>query len=387
MHGIIYTHRISDIRVGGLAKSNFGIFRKMCGDDSLKNVAIVTTMWSKVTEAEGQRRVTELTSLDDFFKPALQKRARMIHHKRDTVESAHQIIRAIFDNHPVPLIIQEELVDENKSIDETSASKEVDKKIAALTAKYEQQLREQLAAAEEARKEKDEQTRKEQLEEAERVQKQLAKFQAEQASHQENYRRLQAQLQEAEQRATAERARQDAALRLAQQQAVEERNRQDAALRLAQQQMAAAAQRAQARPAPQSKPARPVTLDSITSGRRHTMWNKKHEYFATIDRDGEYSTCQRLRTADILRADAFHSHRKGLHGKLSSRGTPKLDSCAQRDHFFLSYCVGLLVDLLQVRSLLDDQVCQNRQVLVIVFSWDPPCAKHASRLENQACRS
>ncbi|KAL4061675.1 hypothetical protein V8B97DRAFT_2066349, partial [Scleroderma yunnanense] len=45
--GLIYVHRISDTRVGGNAQRNLRMFRNLCGDESLKNVVIVTTMWDK----------------------------------------------------------------------------------------------------------------------------------------------------------------------------------------------------------------------------------------------------------------------------------------------------------------------------------------------------
>ncbi|KAF9472192.1 hypothetical protein BDN70DRAFT_771162, partial [Pholiota conissans] len=125
LHGIIYVHRISDVRVGGLAKANFGIFRKLCGEKSLRNVVIVTNMWSKVTEEEGAKRVEQLTSMENFFKDALEKGATMMHQKRDTPKSVQKIVKAILKNHPEPLAIQEELVTESKGIDQTSAGQEV----------------------------------------------------------------------------------------------------------------------------------------------------------------------------------------------------------------------------------------------------------------------
>ncbi|KAJ2935816.1 hypothetical protein H1R20_g1278, partial [Candolleomyces eurysporus] len=169
LHGIIYIHRISDLRVGGLAKTNFSIFRKLCGDPSLQNVIIVTNMWSRLPSAEeGRRRAVELASLDDFFKPAIAQGAMMMHHYKDTVDSAHRILRQILKNHPMALSIQKELVDQHKNITETGAGMALDEKLTLLAQEYERKLKEQFEAAEEARRERDEETRKEQLEEAER---------------------------------------------------------------------------------------------------------------------------------------------------------------------------------------------------------------------------
>jgi len=219
LHGIIYVHRISDVRVGGLAKANFGIFRKLCGEKSLRNVIIVTNMWTKVTKEEGERRVEQLASMEDFFKDALDKGSVMMHQKRDTVESVREIVKAIMKNHPSPLAIQEELVTESKDINQTSAGQEVDKRVAAVMEEYERKMKEQLEAAEEARRMADEETRKELQEEREKNERKLEKLREETSTHAEQYRMLQAQLKaiEEEQRksmaeAAAERSRMEARL-------------------------------------------------------------------------------------------------------------------------------------------------------------------------------
>lgn len=47
-HGIIYLHRISDVRMQGSAKKNLLMFKKLCGDDALRKVVLTTTIWYKV---------------------------------------------------------------------------------------------------------------------------------------------------------------------------------------------------------------------------------------------------------------------------------------------------------------------------------------------------
>jgi hypothetical protein len=88
LSGLIYVHRISDVRMGGISSRNFRMFRKLCGDDTLKNVVIVTNTWSEVGQAKGEMREAELKN--KFFKPALDKGAQMLRHD-NTVQSAHNI--------------------------------------------------------------------------------------------------------------------------------------------------------------------------------------------------------------------------------------------------------------------------------------------------------
>ena len=78
--GVVYLHRISDRRVGGVAKRNFSMFRKLCGESTLKNAVIVTTMWTpnpgaaaQAEEEEREKFVSKLYAQEtysDLYKEA-----------------------------------------------------------------------------------------------------------------------------------------------------------------------------------------------------------------------------------------------------------------------------------------------------------------------------
>ncbi|TFY75959.1 hypothetical protein EWM64_g8053 [Hericium alpestre] len=97
--GVIYMHRIMDVKAGGISRRNFSLFRALCGDASLKNVAIVTNFWDQVERDVGERREAELRSKDIFFKPVLDKGASMLRHE-GTLQSAHAIMRHFVNNAP-----------------------------------------------------------------------------------------------------------------------------------------------------------------------------------------------------------------------------------------------------------------------------------------------
>lgn len=139
LSGLIYFHRISDFRMGGISRRNFSMFRKLCGDSTLKNVVIVTNMWSEVGESKGEMREAELRK--NFFKPALDKGAQLLRHN-NSVKSAHNILRYIIQNRPLPLEIQEELVDQGKTIDQTNAAKELESQIQELIKKHQKEIKE-----------------------------------------------------------------------------------------------------------------------------------------------------------------------------------------------------------------------------------------------------
>jgi hypothetical protein len=121
-------HRISDYKLGGIAARNFRMFRKLCGEQSLKNVVIVTNMWGDVAPEVGEVREAELATQDNFFKPVLDKQGQLVRHG-NTPESAQAILRQLVGNEPMALCIQQELVDERKDISLTAAGKELSREL------------------------------------------------------------------------------------------------------------------------------------------------------------------------------------------------------------------------------------------------------------------
>ena len=173
LSGIIYTHRISDNRFGGIAVRNFGMFRKLCGESALKNVVLATNMWQGISPDVGEARENELSSR--FFKAALDKGAQMVRH-HDTRKSAHDIIRKIMTNHPVVLRIQQELVDEGINIVDTEAGEAVNQELHNQAKRHHAELEKVHEEMMQALKEKDEETKQELQEEAKRLQEELEKI-------------------------------------------------------------------------------------------------------------------------------------------------------------------------------------------------------------------
>jgi len=171
--GVLYFHRISDFRMGGTSTKNFKMFRKLCGDNTLQNVVIVTNMWGEVTLQKGEAREAELKSEDIFFRPVLAKGALMARHENN-VTSAQRIIRLVLDNPPLALRIQEELVTEKKEMSGTSAGEELNREFDARIKKYQEEIR-TLKEEMDAMKHMDEETRKEFEMETQKLRKEIAR--------------------------------------------------------------------------------------------------------------------------------------------------------------------------------------------------------------------
>ena len=136
------------------------MFRKLCGDEALKNVVIVTNMWGDVDPPIGDAREVELMNDDIFFKPVLDKGARKARHD-NTTSSAKQIIRLLLYNDPLPLRVQEELVTMGKNITETSAGKELNRELNAQIRRYQQEMEEAVREMQQATDAEDEELKRE----------------------------------------------------------------------------------------------------------------------------------------------------------------------------------------------------------------------------------
>ena len=211
LSGLIYIHRISDNRFGGIAGRNFDMFRKLCGDTALKNVVLVTNMWGEVSRDIGEAREGELSS--EFFKSALHKGAKMVRH-HNTIESAHKIIRMIAENPPVVLRIQRELVDERRDIVNTAAGQAINRELNDQIQRNQAELKEVQEEMAQALRERDEETARELEEEKRRLQERMEELAKDSGGMGANYaaekERVEAKVKEVEQEAKRERERSEA---------------------------------------------------------------------------------------------------------------------------------------------------------------------------------
>ena len=129
LSGIIYLHRITDRRLQGSAKRNLFMFKKLCGDDALKNIVLATTMWEHVSEKVGHAREAELVAKEDFWGWMVQRGSQTYRHS-NTKESALSVLKrfAINDgaNAAMALDIQTQMVEDGKTLDQTSAGMQLE---------------------------------------------------------------------------------------------------------------------------------------------------------------------------------------------------------------------------------------------------------------------
>lgn len=139
--GAILTHRISDVRVGGKSRKNFHLVRKLIGDGFLRNVAIVTTMWSDVDKKLAVAHEKELQTDTLFYKPILKKGGKMFRYENNK-QSALKVISYLTKKTPLTLRFQTEIYDNKKTIAQTDVGAELLRELSYVRQKFEKDLAE-----------------------------------------------------------------------------------------------------------------------------------------------------------------------------------------------------------------------------------------------------
>ncbi|EEP82769.1 predicted protein [Uncinocarpus reesii 1704] len=137
--GMIYLHRISDNRMSGSSYKNLELFRSLCGMRILSHVILATTMWDKVTEAEGSTREKDLLAEATFWGD-MKKYGALVRRYDGTHAGALALVDALLEKHPVTLKIQREMAIEKKDLIDTAAGKSITARLEKMAADHKQEL-------------------------------------------------------------------------------------------------------------------------------------------------------------------------------------------------------------------------------------------------------
>lgn len=140
LSGMIYLHRITDVRMTGSALRNLVMFQKLCGENAYSSVVLATTMWDLVKEATGEQREQELIESDEYWGYMRSKGSR-IFRLAQTRKSCLEIIRYILSlDSTVVLELQDEIVNQGHQIEETKAGLQLNVDILRERKKYQAEL-------------------------------------------------------------------------------------------------------------------------------------------------------------------------------------------------------------------------------------------------------
>ena len=108
LSGILYLHRITDSRMQGPALRNLNMFRQLCGEDFYKNITLGTTCWGLVPTDVAEKRENELIRNSNFWKPMLDRGARL-EQIPDDVEASRNLVARISNHEAAALQVVEEM--------------------------------------------------------------------------------------------------------------------------------------------------------------------------------------------------------------------------------------------------------------------------------------
>ena len=131
LSGLIYLHDISAARMTGSILTNLRMFRKLCGDDNLRNVILATTKWEITPQKDAILREEDLRS-DQGFWGLMIKFGSMVRRFENTEASARSLVQELLrtgSDRFTPQI-QREVVEEGKSLWQTDAGAFIDDALA-----------------------------------------------------------------------------------------------------------------------------------------------------------------------------------------------------------------------------------------------------------------
>lgn len=123
MKGIIFLHRITDIRMQGSALRSMTMFKDLCGDHALKNVVLLTTFWDLLEDQSvGARRQQQLR--EDFWSDMITKGSH-VRRFNGTRGMAEALIIRLIGKEPMVLRIQRDVIQQKKRLENTAAGERI----------------------------------------------------------------------------------------------------------------------------------------------------------------------------------------------------------------------------------------------------------------------
>ena len=154
--GVLYLHRISDVRMAGSSLKTMRLIEKLCGESNFGAISVATTMWELVDPELAGNRERSLISTPDFFGTLAAGYATIMRHF-NTADSAAAIVEHMLrKQRTVILGIQREMVIERKSLKNTAAGQYLLGDFEQMRARYEREMEQLQEALEDATQEKDE---------------------------------------------------------------------------------------------------------------------------------------------------------------------------------------------------------------------------------------
>lgn len=141
LSGVIYLHDITAERLGGSAQRYLKMFTEIVGTNALRNVTLLTTKWDRMPMAYNVTKETQLK--EGPWKCLIRGNATV---RRISQADGHDayiaIVKEVLKNVATTLLIQSQLVNEGRPLNETDAGRMLDEQIREATEHLRNELKE-----------------------------------------------------------------------------------------------------------------------------------------------------------------------------------------------------------------------------------------------------
>lgn len=138
LNGIVFLQPVNQPRVGAAEASRTRLFKKLLGEQAFRRVVIGCTMWTSRSDVE--KKIAQRAGRMDIWGDMVRGGAKAIPYD-NTRKGALEIIRMLMNNRPGELLIQKELAS-GKTLEQTSAGRELEKQKGEDIAKLTKELQE-----------------------------------------------------------------------------------------------------------------------------------------------------------------------------------------------------------------------------------------------------
>lgn len=140
LSGIVYLHRISDVRFNGASGRNIRVFRRLCGTDNLDSVVLATNFWDTVDPDVGKMRELDLNTRNDQWQFMIEHGCSTFRQDSGKQSGAAILLHLISRKQRTVLQIQHELVDQDKNLGDTQAAEALSEEVLVLKRDHEAEL-------------------------------------------------------------------------------------------------------------------------------------------------------------------------------------------------------------------------------------------------------
>ncbi|KAK2051456.1 hypothetical protein LY76DRAFT_528564 [Colletotrichum caudatum] len=138
LSGILYLYPFKANRMSGVAKRNLEMFWSLVGQDNMRNINLITTMWDRVSSEEGEKHLMELTR--DFWNLMITAGTH-VDRCYDASQDGNRIIQSILKTSPLKVQLQKE-IEKGCRLSKTTAGELLMDKYGEVQKIFEAELRE-----------------------------------------------------------------------------------------------------------------------------------------------------------------------------------------------------------------------------------------------------